>query len=125
MDEPKTWRDLPHAPAPGTVLCAAAALADGECRLLALAGGEPPFSLILLRSGEEYRAYANRCPHFGVPLAKQQAQLIHQPHRSLSCNVHYSRFRWDDGVCESGECVGDRLLAVPLVVQDGQLIVAD
>ena len=84
-----------------------------------------PFHLLLLREGAQVRAFVNRCPHFGVPLAARQTQLISKPGTSITCNVHYARFRWSDGVCESGECVGEGLMPVPLDVSaDGQLTIA-
>ena len=70
-------------------------------------------------------AYVNRCAHFGVPLAARQEQLIFKPHTSITCNVHYARYRWADGVCESGECEGESLIAVPLDVRaDGTIHIA-
>jgi len=47
-------------------------------------------------------------------LAARQEQLIFKPHASITCNVHYARYRWADGVCEWGECEGESLLPVPL-----------
>jgi nitrite reductase/ring-hydroxylating ferredoxin subunit len=82
-----------------------------------LAQGE--FRLLVLRSGDTCFGYENRCPHFGVPLAARDGQLILKPHLSVSCNTHYARFRWADGYCESGDCVGESLVQVPLVVSDG------
>lgn len=79
-----------------------------------LPGQEEPFRLLVLREGEAVRGFENRCPHFGVPLATTEAQLIVQPGVSLSCNTHYARFRWDDGVCDRGDCLGESL--TPLVV---------
>ena len=73
-----------------------------------------PFKTLLLRSGTEIKAYANRCAHFGVPLAVTQEHLIFQPHTSITCNVHYARYRWSDGVCERGECAGEALIAIPV-----------
>ena len=71
-----------------------------------------------MRSGAQISAYANRCAHFGVPLAARQSQLIFQPHVSLTCNVHYARYRWSDGVCDRGDCEGERLLPIPVEVDD-------
>jgi len=82
-----------------------------------LAQGE--FRLLVLRSGDTCFGYENRCPHFGVPLAARDDQLILKPHLSVSCNTHYARFRWADGYCESGDCAGESLVQVPLVVSDG------
>jgi len=124
---PQHWHQLPHAPAPGTALGHIDALPDGQPTLRELdTGGGPgqPFRLLILRSGCSVSAYVNRCAHFGVPLAAKQAQLIYQPHVSITCNVHYARYRWADGSCESGECDGESLVPVPLhVAADGQLTI--
>ena len=74
------------------------------------------FKLLVLREGNTVRAFANRCAHFGVPLAAQASQLIQVPLRSITCNVHYAKYRWADGSCESGECEGESLVPVPLAV---------
>jgi len=113
------WSALPHAPAPGTLLTPLGDLPDGQPTMLALdtgGGTDKPFRLLLLRSGNEVKAFVNRCAHFGVPLAAKQAQLIYQPHVSITCNVHYARYRWADGSCESGECEGESLIPVPLQI---------
>ena len=122
-----SWQLLPNAPASGTLVGRRDDLRDGEARLQTLAASDGPptrgsFSLLLLRSGAEVTAYANRCAHFGVPLAQQPDQLIYEPHSSISCNVHYARYRWSDGVCDRGDCVGEALQAIPLsVATDGTL----
>ena len=125
---PRQWLELPHAPAIGTVLGSVSDLHDQQVTLLALdtgGGAAQPFRLLLLREGASVRAYVNRCPHFGVPLAAKQTQLISKPGISITCNVHYARFRWTDGVCESGECLGEGLIHVPLVISaNGQLTIA-
>ncbi|MBK7001565.1 MAG: Rieske 2Fe-2S domain-containing protein [Rhodoferax sp.] len=124
---PLHWFELPNAPAPGTPLCAWQSLTDGEPMLMELdTGGGPakPFRLMLLRSGMEVKAFVNRCAHFGVPLAGKQAQLIFKPHTSITCNVHYARYRWSDGVCDTGDCEGESLTPVPLEQDEqGQLCI--
>lgn len=125
---PQHWSEVPFAPPTGTPLAHRNDLPDGQATLLALdTGGTPEqaFRLILLRGGECVTAFVNRCPHFGVPLAAKQVHLINSPRVSLTCNVHYSRFRWSDGVCEAGECVGEGLLPVPLdISNDGEVRIA-
>lgn len=125
---PPHWSTLPHAPAPGTRLAVLNDLPDGQPTMLALDSGattDQPFRLLLLRSGAQVTAFVNRCAHFGVPLAARQEQLIFKPHTSITCNVHYARYRWADGVCESGECEGESLIAVPLDVRaDGAIHIA-
>ncbi len=119
----------PYMPAPGTVLGRLDALADGSATMGELAAPDPqsqkPFRYLLLRSGGAVKAYENRCAHFGVPLAARQDLLIFKPHTSISCNVHYARYRWSDGVCESGDCVGEALPALPVQVDaEGNIYMA-
>ncbi len=113
----------PHRPAAGTVLCQLSDLPDGGGRVFAFGPEKDPFRLILLRSGDQVIAWHNRCPHFGQPLALKDEWLILKPHTTLSCNVHYARFRWADGVCESGDCEGESLTGVSVTVRDGQVLI--
>jgi nitrite reductase/ring-hydroxylating ferredoxin subunit len=126
------WQDAPNAPSNGQVLCPLDAVPDGGTRLLTLEAGNgsdtstPPFRLILLRSGTNIHAYVNRCPHFGVPLSHESGRLILNPHVSVSCHVHYARFRWHDGLCIWGDCEGESLVRVPVRVTPGhQIVVGD
>lgn len=110
------WFELPHAPAPGTDVGVLEDFADGVATMAELwgAAGSAPFKLLVLRNGVQVHAFANRCAHFGVPLAARQAQLIFTPLKSLTCNVHYARYAWSTGACEAGECDGEALSPVPL-----------
>ena len=112
----------PPQPAAGTFLCRIDDIPDGGGRVLAIGEDEAPFRLILLRSGDQVIAWHNRCPHFGQPLALKDEWLILKPHTTLSCNVHYARFRWQDGFCEAGDCEGESLTSLPIEVRDGQVI---
>ncbi len=121
------WNTLAHAPTPGTALGAVSDLPDGQATLMALDTGggiAQPFRLVMLRNGLQVRAFVNRCPHFGVPLAAKQTLLISRPGHSITCNVHYARFRWSDGVCDSGECLGEGLIPVPVDISaNGQITI--
>ena len=127
---PPAWHSLPNAPAAGTVVAHVQELADGQATLRLLPASAhdaqaKPFGVLLLRSDNKVTAFVNRCAHFGVPLAGRQEQLIFKPHISISCNVHYARYRWSDGVCEFGDCEGESLIPVPLQVSEaGQITIA-
>lgn len=125
MTGPRHWYETPHAPVPGTVLGSLGALADGQALMQTLPAASPlekPFRYLLLRSGDSVRAFVNRCAHFGVPLAERQEHLHFQPHVSVTCNVHYAKYRWEDGACLSGECEGSPLLSIPVEVDAGGTI---
>jgi len=116
---PRHWHELPHAPAAGTVLAQRDALPDGRPHMLSVFAPDDtaqarPFQVLLLRSADEVRVFVNRCAHFGVPLAARTEQLIFKPFESITCNVHYARYRWSDGVCDRGDCEGESLMPVPV-----------
>lgn len=123
-EESRDWKTLPHAPEPGAVIGLLADLPDGGVELFDFGPAETPFRLLLLRSGDRVFAYVNRCAHFGVPLSANKAHLHFKPHVSVSCNVHYARFRWQDGFCDFGDCEGESLLSVPVAVCDGEIRIA-
>lgn len=120
----ETWNSLPNAPASGTQLCRLNEVPDGGAHFVALGAEEAPYRVILLRSADSVFAYVNRCAHFGVPLAQRIEQLRFKPHLSVSCNVHYARFRWQDGFCEFGDCEGESLTPIPIEVADGVIRIA-
>ena len=122
--QPLRWPDLPGAPAVGTWVGDLRSFADGQATMVNLPDattGAPDFKLLVLRQGDQVHAFANRCAHFGVPLAAQAAQLISTPLKSLTCNVHYARYAWATGACEAGECDGEALIAVPIDHDNGVL----
>lgn len=117
------WQALPNAPETGTRLCTLAEIDDGAALMLTLGSTAPTFDMLVLRSGSSLFGYLNRCSHFGVPLANQQKHLRYQPHEHFQCNVHYARYNWTDGRCVSGECAGEGLVPIPLVVVDGHICI--
>jgi len=121
------WHTLAHAPVPGTALVHKDTLQDGQVLMHTVAAEDAAtpqdvFRLLLLRSGDTITAFANRCAHFGVPLAQKQEHLQFQAHTSITCNVHYARFRWSDGVCDRGDCVGDALPSIPVHVDANGMV---
>ena len=125
MSEIAAWHQVPGAPAPGSHLGHLDELADGAAALRELGDPARPFRYILLRSGEQIYAYVNRCAHFGVPLANKLEHLGVKPHTSIHCSVHYARYRWWDGYCEYGDCVGKALLAIPVEILAGEILIAE
>jgi len=125
------WYELPHAPPVGTVLAQRDALDDGQPQMTSVfapddAAQARAFKLLLLRSGADVNVFVNRCAHFGVPLAERPEQLIYKPFESISCNVHYARYRWSDGVCDRGDCEGESLVRVPVECDaDGMVRIAE
>ena len=107
----------------GTELGAVADIPDQGGRLLDVRVDGVSQSIVLLRQGMTVRAYRNRCPHFLVKLAEKPEFLQLQAGEWLRCSVHYARFRWDDGMCFSGDCEGESLDVIPVVLQGDRCVV--
>jgi nitrite reductase/ring-hydroxylating ferredoxin subunit len=119
-----TWRDRDFAPLPGTPLCSLDAVPDGRAREFQFGEGRETFRLLVLRTGERVFGYVNKCPHFGVPLNVNPDQFTLFEHTHIYCCVHYAMFRFEDGLCEEGPCVGDSLTRVPLSLDGGNIRIA-
>lgn len=79
---------------------------------------EGPETLIVLRDGEEARAWINVCPHAGRRLDWAPGQFLIS-RGTLICAVHGASFRTGDGLCVGGPCRGQSLRAVPVRVERG------
>lgn len=100
-------------------LCDLATLADGDCLEFEWQG-EPCF---LVRRDGEVRAYRNRCPHRGVTLNWSPGDFLTSSGDEIRCATHDARFRIQDGLCTAGPCGGERLMAVSVVIREGQVFV--
>lgn len=121
---PPHWQDIPGAPEVGTRLAHIDEIVDGAAILVTLDTCEPPFKVIILRSDTQLFAYVNRCAHFGVPLANRVEHLYPEAHQNIRCSVHYARYRWQDGLCISGECEGESLIPIPVTISGEHVLIA-
>lgn len=86
-----------------------------------LADGEE--SLILLRHGDQVRAYLNVCPHAGRRLDYAPGKFL-QKNDTLICAVHGATFRQADGECIAGPCRGDHLRPIAVSVVAGNVLLS-
>lgn len=116
---------LPGALPAGTFICALDAVPKAGGHVVRVVCGGVERSLIVLRDGGRVRCYLNRCPHLGAELAREDRHLYLEPGVTLQCNVHYAVFRWDDGVCVHGDCLGEALVAIPVMLAGGEVRVGE
>jgi len=78
---------------------------------------------ILLRLADGgLRAYKNECRHLPMPLDEREPYTYWSANADrLCCCSHGASFRLEDGLCIKGPCEGQRLIALPLVVDDGKV----
>ncbi|MEQ1579896.1 MAG: Rieske 2Fe-2S domain-containing protein [Steroidobacteraceae bacterium] len=118
-----SWRDHPNAPAQGSVLCAVEDIPQGSGHEVMYGEGIKKLRVVAFRDGETVWAYVNSCPHFSLPLnAKPQTFLISE-HNQVMCAFHCAIFRFEDGSCIDGPAVGMGLEAVPIRIENGQVVI--
>lgn len=71
--------------------------------------------LLIVRDATGVYAYANRCPHTGVPLDWVPDQFLDLDRHHIQCATHDARFRLHDGFCVAGPCAGQSL--TPLTIR--------
>lgn len=83
-----------------------------------------PESVIVHRQGDSARAWLNVCPHAGRRLDFAPGQFLKSKDGLLVCAVHGASFELAAGQCTAGPCRGDHLRAIPVIVRDGQVVLA-
>jgi nitrite reductase/ring-hydroxylating ferredoxin subunit len=109
-----------------TVLCPLDDIPDGGAKQVEHAGeaeGEAP--IVVLRRGEQAWAYRNVCPHFSIPLNYEPDTFWTYEGEHLMCAHHSAMFRFEDGVCVDGPCLGTALTRVPVHVEGRQVLAGD
>ncbi|UYB53317.1 Rieske (2Fe-2S) protein [Xanthomonas sp. AM6] len=86
-------------------------------------GGEAE-SLLLYRDGDGVRAWLNVCPHAGRRLDWAPGQFLKSREGHVVCAAHGAAFELQGGSCVSGPCRGQSLLAVPVAVREGRVVLA-
>ena len=82
------------------------------------------YDLFVVRHSGDVRAYLNSCPHTGAPLDWTPDQFLSVDNLHIQCAMHDALFRWQDGACVAGPCTGDELTALPVFVEEGQVMLA-
>jgi nitrite reductase/ring-hydroxylating ferredoxin subunit len=108
----------------GTRLCEFGALSDGDCTEVRFGEGVQSLRLLIMRNGDQVRAYVNRCPHFSLPLNSQPDRFLVTRDRHIMCAYHCALFRFEDGLCVDGPAKDRSLEAVPVTVIDGAVHIA-
>lgn len=81
--------------------------------------------LFLVRRGDILRGYRNNCPHTGAPMDWMPDQFLNLDGNLIQCGIHAALFQIHDGRCIAGPCVGKSLQALPIVVRDGMVLLAE
>lgn len=82
-----------------------------------------PLELFVINDNGQFHAYKNQCPHTGVNLNWQPNQFMDIDNKYIQCSTHGALFRIHDGYCVRGPCAGASLAALPLKIEQGNILV--
>nr|WP_167074566.1 Rieske (2Fe-2S) protein [Sphingomonas vulcanisoli] len=99
-------------------------IAEGKARNFVLQMRAGRFHGFVVRRGGAVFGYVDRCPHAGVPLARELDDYLTLGGELIGCSWHGALFEIETGACVGGPCVGQRLIAWPVTVVDGILTTA-
>lgn len=112
----------PAAPAAGTILCR---LDDiDRAKGFRFREGDAVFYGMVLREGDQVRGFVDSCPHTGQPLSLFGDRYFTREGDLLLCTGHGALFRPETGECVAGPCLGRALMRWPVIVRDGEVVVA-
>ena len=106
----------------GHALCRFDEIAEGEAR------GFGPFEggrakLIVVRRGQDVRAYWDACPHYGdTPMAWRTNQYLNAAGDRIVCASHGAEFDIDSGLCLQGAALGLSLKRAPARIEAGWIV---
>ncbi len=116
---------MAQAGPPRFFVCAAAALADGEYRKLRLVFEKRDEECLVLRFEGIVYAYINRCVHMPRRLDCERKQVFDATGRYLRCSMHGIVYQPQTGASVSTMCEGERLRAVEVYEEGGEIGLAD
>ena len=102
-----------------TVLCQVDDIEDGGALALKAELASGHADLVAVRRGSDVWVYQNRCPHFSVGLDFTPGHFCTYRGQVLMCAHHSALFRFEDGLCIDGPCLGARLERIAIRVIDG------
>ena len=113
------WETYPGAPGSGTDLCALGDVPVQGTHSVTVAG----FSVLLVRSNGEIRAFVNACPHQYLPLDYRAADVLSAGGDKLICSNHDAVFDAQSGAGLGGYAQGCTLDIVPVVIKENRVVV--
>jgi len=104
-------------------LCRLDELADPGARGFRVRG-QGDDDVFIVRRGAAVYGYRNRCPHNGVALEYQKDRFLNAAGSEIVCSAHGAHFAVETGYCTYGPCQGDTLEPIPLLIDNGRVMMA-
>ena len=103
----------------GLALCRLEEIPDRTGKGFTIQHGDKEIEMLVVRVGAAAYGYVNWCPHYGITLEWMKDKFVDLDGAHIQCSTHGAAFRFEDGFCVWGPCVGEALEPMPVVVSDG------
>jgi nitrite reductase/ring-hydroxylating ferredoxin subunit len=106
------------------VLCRMTDL-EGGCREFKVGRGDWPLRGFVVQVADGVRAYVNRCAHLNYPLNYMAHHFLSHDGSMIQCHMHGAIFEKSTGLCVAGPCYGRALIALPVRVESGYVLLGN
>ncbi|HEY7163079.1 MAG TPA: Rieske 2Fe-2S domain-containing protein [Candidatus Binatia bacterium] len=107
----------------GRVIAKVAEMAPGSVKKFWLICRKYRIDGFLVNHDGSFFAYVNRCRHMATPLDFVQNEFFSEDRRYLMCYTHGALYEPENGVCVAGPCKGESLYRLPVIVDEGEVLV--
>lgn len=80
--------------------------------------GEGRTSIFVVRTAGVLRAWRDACPHQGAAMALRKDHYLNAAATRIVCHAHGAEFLPESGLCVQGPCLGRRLTAVAVAINE-------
>ncbi len=101
-----------------------AGLGAGDTRLFGFVRDASEHTGVVVRHGDGFSVFVNRCPHVPYPLDLGDGRVLTKDRRRLICSSHGAEFDRHSGRCVAGPVVGRALERLSFTHEGDALIVA-
>ena len=106
-------------------LCRLEDIADGEGKGFEIEHDGKVLDIFVVRRGDAVVGYRNECPHVISPLNWADGSFMTLDRKYILCDTHGAEFRFEDGYCISGPCMGDHLTPIGIALVGGNVVLKD
>ena len=95
----------------------------GETRVFKFPSRYGDLEGFVIRHGENFHAYENKCRHWPIPLDFGDGDFYYEGFDRIVCKSHGAEYDPETGICDAGPCRNERLTRFPLVFEGADAVV--
>ncbi len=105
------------------VVCKASSLRDKQTVKFTFDAGAGLKEGFVIALAGRFHAYRNECRHIPMTMDWVENRFLSRDRCFIQCATHGALYEIDSGLCVSGPPAGAHLRALPVAIEDGEVIV--